>query len=790
MNETKRSILFLHPAPGRYGTDVALLTLVRNLDRSRWQAVVAVPQDGSLVAALRDAGAVIELGPMGTLDSRVLRSPLRLLGWALTLPRVARFVRGLVARHRPALVHSNSATVLGAALAVRATRAPHLWHLHEIITSPRWAARRLARLAARVADVVVSNSGATRAWYDTHSKELAARHRVVHNGVDLVRLAPQRVDREAARRELDVPAESPLIVLVGRINTWKGQGLLLEAAARLRFRHPDASFLLVGDPPPGRGQQVVKLRDEIQRQNLTGYVRHVPHVVDIARLYVAADIVVVPSTQPEPFGLAAAEAMACGKPVVAADHGGVVEVVEAGRTGLLFPPRDVDKLAWALQVLIEDRARAREMGRRGEARQREHFSAEGMARAMDRIWSRLAQRSFSLLANEAHIVHFAVGAPGRERSDEALTRAERLAAAQAARGLEVELVVLTPHDWAAATASPLAPPYPLQRFALGRKGRLPAELRPHLDALPAHALAHLHGSDEAAITALARDLARRHIPYVITCHRHAGAAGAPAPFSAPERRTLRAARAIHALSEAERTQLAAAASDVPIVYVPLGQEAFGQWDVPRTSGRRRPVFGFQGPLSAEALGLDALLDAFAMHVAGGGEGSLELLGDGVDRGTLESRAAELGIARRVKFAAAPLQTARWATLADWDIAVDPARCQDFAAGVLEAAALGKPLVVTRASQLEGLVRAYGAGFTVERADPALLAATLAACEREWREGTLDTRGEAARLMVAQNFPWDQVEPALRNDLYGIEAEDTTPTTPLQAAAPSALRRPA
>ncbi|MEZ6016185.1 MAG: glycosyltransferase family 4 protein [Planctomycetota bacterium] len=814
----RETILFLHPTPDRYGADVALLELVRGLDQARWRPVVAVPGEGPLVALLKAAGAEVEDGPLGVLDRRTLRSPLRLLRFAINVPRAALFVRRLVRRHRPAVIHTNTAIVIGGAIGARLTRTRHLWHLHEIISHPKWAARVLARCAARLADVVVSNSRATRESFDRYSPELAARHRVVLNGVDARRLTPNHAARNdahlgtaearaEARRSLAVDDEAALIVLVGRVNTWKGQRLLLDAAERLRFRHPDARFLLVGDAPPGHGALVAALRTEIQARNFAGYVEHLPHQTDIGRILRAADIVVVPSTQPEPFGLVAVEAMAMGRPVIAAAHGGIVEVVDSGVTGLLFEPNDAAKLAWALQVLIEDRSRAREMGRRGRERYEAHFTSERMLREMDQIWSQLVERPFLLSDSDAQIVHFVLGKANPERLNGVNHVVHGLATAQAARGLDVSVFGITP-DPAAPTPERA---YDLRLFQargsrLGLQGPLDRSLVEALNALPPTALAHLHGGYVPTMRAISRALTRRRIPFVFTPH---GAYRALARQRSGlrkrlygalyERKLVRDARAVQAFSVREGEEMTDLVDAHKVVVIPIGQDAPDNAELAALASEarelaadvRRPLYGYCGRLAAFTKGLDALLDAFALHVAGEGEGTLWLIGEGEDRAALEARARDLGIERRVAFQGARFGREKLTHLAALDVFVHPSRHEGMPTSVLECAALGRPVVVTAETNLAEAVHEAGAGIALQHADKEQLAAALAAIEREWRAGTLSCRGEAALAMVRTRFAWRDLEPLISAELYELEhhlATDHTRGAP--ACAPDGQRRSA
>ena len=772
---TRQSLLFLHPTSGAHDADVMLLNLVRGLDRARWRPVVALPHDGPLAALLRAAQVDVELGPLGVLERRALRSPLGLTWFALQLPRVVRFVRRLVQRHRPALIHTSSASVLGGALGARLSGVHHLWQLHETPGGPAWAERAFGQLAARLADVVVSSSHAARQRLDRRCPELTPRHRVVHCGTDKGRLGAERVEREAARRELEVATHTTLIALVGRIDAWQGHTVLLDAAEQLRFLHPDAEFLLVGDAPRGEGRRVLELRQEIERRNLVGYVRHLPDQADNTRVLIAADIVVVPSTRPEACSLVAAEAMACARPVVAAAHGGLVEVVEAGVTGLLFEPGDAEKLAWALQVLIEDRTRAREMGRCGAARQAEHFSIERVLRDMDRLWSQVVSRPFKLPASEAQIVHFVLGALDPDRLGELEHGVHQLATAQAAHGLDVTV-------WGFSDkAEEGGPPRPYA-FGVLRPARRRFELAPEvlamLDQLSTTAIVHLHGGFEPTMSALGAALARRRVPFVLTPHgayralaRRRGGVRLRVYKWLHERRLLRRARGVQAFSGRERLEMADLVDVEKVVVVPCGQDLLQSTHAVDASGIRRPLFGYCGPLSRSVDGVDALLQAFALHAAGGRDGTLWMFGGGRDRPLLQAIVDDLGLSRRVAFDGECHGAERLTRLQALDVLVQPSGREGVPTSVLEAAALGRALVVTADTSLGREVRNHGAGIVVERPDREHLAAALSACERDWHAGTLAKRGAAARAMVSAHFVWSRVEPQLSRELYRLDDAD-------------------
>jgi glycosyltransferase involved in cell wall biosynthesis len=768
VSDTPATLLFLHPSAELYGADRTLLQLVSGLDRRRWHAVVALPRRGPLADALEQAGARVEVGELGV-GARGDLSPLGLISLAWRIPRAILFVQELVRRHRPVVVHTNTMVVLGGALGAKLSPVWHLWHVHEILERPRWLARAYARLLAWLADEVVSNSEATRACFDRWSPRLARRHSVVLNGVDPERLDPGQADPLALKRELGLAPDTPLVLLVGRINSWKGQSLLVDAFARLSARHPRARVALIGDAPPGQPQFETDLDEHIARAGLQGVVLRAPFRADVASLYAAADICVVPSTRPEPFGLVAIEAMALARPVVAADHGGVTEIVVDGETGRLVLPGDAQALGDALDQLLGAPETARAMGLAGRARQRALFTVERYVEAFAERYGRRDPRpTVETLPRSTPIVHLVFGKANPERANGVNRVVHQLACAQQDAGRAVEVWGLTP-----TPDAPAGPrPYRLRCFARGpwRVKLDPALLRAIAD-LPGPTLFHLHGGLLPELALAARHLARRGHAYVFTPHgayrRTALARRAwlkRLVITAFDRPLLAGARAVQAFNDQEALEVARLAGARRTKIVPNGQDLLED-PTPADLGLEGPVFGFLGRLMAHTKGLDVLLEAFAEY-AQDRPGSLVLVGDGPDREALVESAARLGITHRVTFLGALFGQEKLAALAAFDAFVHPSRHEGQPGAVLEAAALGLPLVITQGTGLAGDVLETGAGLALETCDAGLLARALRlmadadpAAQRAW--------SEAARRMVAERFAWERVEAALGAELYGL-----------------------
>jgi glycosyltransferase involved in cell wall biosynthesis len=168
----------------------------------------------------------------------------------------------------------------------------------------------------------------------------------------------------------------------------KGIRFLLEAAAQLKPQFPDLKVVLAGDG--FERPELVRLADQLGIAADVTFLGWVPNS-DLPPYYRAAAVSVIPSLE-EGFGIPAAEAMGCEVPVVASDAGGLPEVVENGVTGLVVPRGDADALARAIQTLLTDPERRREMGQAGRARALRLFDWDRSAEQFEQLYREVAAR--------------------------------------------------------------------------------------------------------------------------------------------------------------------------------------------------------------------------------------------------------------------------------------------------------------------------------------------------------------------------------------------------------------
>ncbi len=242
------------------------------------------------------------------------------------------------------LIYANTqkALVVGA-LASFFSRRPLVYHLHDILSKDHFSRtnRRLAvTLANRFASLAIANSKASLAAF----VEAGGRPditEVVYNGFEPELYRTNESDVSPLRQQLGLEARF-IVGHFSRLSPWKGQHVLLEALAHCPN---DVAAILVGDALFGEQDYVQHLHSLVAALGLEERVRFLGFRSDIVQLMSACDLVAHTSTAPEPFGRVIIEAMLCGRPVVAARAGGVVELVEHGVTGWLVSPGEPQQLA-------------------------------------------------------------------------------------------------------------------------------------------------------------------------------------------------------------------------------------------------------------------------------------------------------------------------------------------------------------------------------------------------------------------------------------------------------------
>jgi glycosyltransferase involved in cell wall biosynthesis len=330
-------LLSVQPVAERGGSDHLLVRMLRSLPPDEFDCHVALPGRSPLAEEFAAAGATLHTVPMERLSTSHGAGEWAgyATGWPVAVGRLVRLIRRL----RIDVVHSNSLHSLYGWAAAAITRRPHVWHAREIVVQSG-AAMQLERFLARhFAVKVVCMSQAIADQLDPRNVE------VLYETVDPAEFRPQLAGR--FRGGVGIPDGVPLVGAVGRIDTWKGFDVLLDAFERAKAQRSDLHLVLAGAPVTGKEQLAIDLAT---RAAQLPDVHWLGPRSDTPELFADLDLFVLPSTEPEPYGIVVVEALASGSPVVVTDAGGAPEIVAraAPGSGTTVPPGDAGALADAI----------------------------------------------------------------------------------------------------------------------------------------------------------------------------------------------------------------------------------------------------------------------------------------------------------------------------------------------------------------------------------------------------------------------------------------------------------
>ncbi len=338
--------------------------LVRRLDPRRWEVHLAcVRADGAWFARASENVASVGTFPIVRFAHTSTMSQMRMFGQWCRDRRIA-----LV---HTAELYSNIIFLPAAALAGVPVR---IGSRREIAAGKTRGQIALQRAAYGCAHHIVANAEAVatrlrREWVP------AQRISVIPNGLDLSRFSPR-----------PLPTTLTRIAMVANLRPGKGHDTLIDALPLLLARFPDVRVDLIGN-----GTERAALEQRVGARGLASVIRFVGHAEDVGAHLSESHLFTLPS-ESEAFPNAVLEAMAAGLPVVSTAVGGIREVVEHGRTGLLVPPRDPRALADALASLIADPTRAQALASQGRALVERRYSFDRMVRSMEDLYDQQLTR--------------------------------------------------------------------------------------------------------------------------------------------------------------------------------------------------------------------------------------------------------------------------------------------------------------------------------------------------------------------------------------------------------------
>ena len=383
--------LYVHHRGELGGAPSSLAQLIEGLDRDRFEPHVYCPP-GPAAELFRRAGATVHTGTVSAF-THIWASSYHGLRWLLFLRELTRLPAHLLQLRRVldsdqfGLVHLNDSPLLAAALLCRRRGLPLVWHLRSALPEGGGLRSRLLRRAVRrLATASIAINGDVAASF-------AAGSEVIPNGVDLTLFRPGK------------PDSPPTVAFVGFLYPWKGFREYLQAAALVRARAVEASFLVVGGGirdaaffRSARGRVLGRLglvadfeleaRALAEQLGITAAVGFIPYTSNLVPLYQGSSIVVSPSRGPE-LPRPVVEAAACGVPVIASGSPAGGGIVIPEQTGILVEAGSAEAIAAALCELLGDQERRARMGAAARAHAESAFDREQNLRRVEELYERV-----------------------------------------------------------------------------------------------------------------------------------------------------------------------------------------------------------------------------------------------------------------------------------------------------------------------------------------------------------------------------------------------------------------
>jgi glycosyltransferase involved in cell wall biosynthesis len=346
------------------GAQFCLRDLMPEFMSRGWQATLMAPGDGALMDWSREAGIPTCTLPLGGYSNGRKR-PLDFLRYSIEAPRMASAVRRIAQREPVDLLYVNGPRVLPGALAAG---CPVLFHAHSRVRGHFEQTVVRGILRSTNASVIA----ASRYVADNHESA-----EVVYNGTVDLWGGFRTFTRRTAR-----------VGIIGRIAPEKGQLDFARMARRLTEQGAEAEFFAYGAPLFGHGAYAAQARSEAGSA-----VVFCGWTTDVGRTLRDLELLVVPSGPDEAATRVIMEAFSAGTPVVAYPSGGIPELVENGRTGLLTEKPDAESLAECIDTLLRNREMMERLSAEGRSQWEQRFRVERFRSRVCDLMERCARNS-------------------------------------------------------------------------------------------------------------------------------------------------------------------------------------------------------------------------------------------------------------------------------------------------------------------------------------------------------------------------------------------------------------
>jgi len=378
-----RRILHVNNSADIYGASRMLLRWIKSMDRTRFEPLVVLPEEGPLKKLIEAEKVQVILHSRLSICTRPVFYSWRIILFLLNYPVSVFFLWRLIRQRRIDLVYTNTGVIVSPALAARLAGVPHIWHIREWFQEFEQIWRAFSWYIRTFSRKIIAISNAVAGQFEPRDKVV-----VVFDAFSMEACPTLSGDLRHEFRARHALGEDFVVGCVGRIKfVRKGQEVLVKATAMLKQRDRLVKALIVGAPFPANEEHLTRLKKMVKELGVENQFVFTGELADPRPAYMAMDVLAMTSIQPEPFGGVTNEAMSLGLPVIATNIGGSLDQVVDGLTGLLVAPGDPAALADAIEKLMSHPELRRQMGAAAVERVRNYFSPEGMVGKIEQVLS-------------------------------------------------------------------------------------------------------------------------------------------------------------------------------------------------------------------------------------------------------------------------------------------------------------------------------------------------------------------------------------------------------------------
>jgi len=382
-----KKILYLHAGAELYGADIVLLELLKNLDKSSFIPYVILPCDGPLVEELKRNNIWVKVIEYPILRRKYF-NPIGFLNYIREYIVYASKIKEIASYEKIDIIHTNTAAVLEGIYIRRKLKIPQVWHIHEIIIKPKFIHKFLSFLVANNSDEVVSVSQAVKQHLNStgyFKKDI----KVIYNGVDN-EVFNKENNTEYIKEQFNIPEDTVIVGMIGRVNAWKGQGDFLKAVDIVLENNKNVYAMLVGGVFEGEEWRITELKQKINSMKHKERVIFDDYRKDSKNIHALYDVFVLPSTNPDPLPTVVLEAMASSTAIVGYRHGGICEMVKENYNGLFAEVNNPKDLAEKIDLLLKNPKLRKEYQQNSLIRQKLKFSLNSYVDNFSRLYEDLS----------------------------------------------------------------------------------------------------------------------------------------------------------------------------------------------------------------------------------------------------------------------------------------------------------------------------------------------------------------------------------------------------------------